>query len=126
MKSLLVLLLAALTLSFAPSVRAHESKASWDDATNIADTLHAQMEKVHAYHERFGAGPSLDNEVEHLRAGIADLDERIQSHRGEPKEAITKAHDLWDLMSTVQSEFRERARRENAEIEVFHDEWRWK
>jgi hypothetical protein len=126
MKNLLALLLAALTLTFTPSLHASERRQSWDDAANIADTLHAQMEKVHAYKERFGDGPGLENEVQHLHMGLADLDERIQSRRGDPKDAVTKAHDLWNLMTTVQAEFRDRARRENTEIVVFHDEWRWK
>ena len=43
------------------------------------------------------------------------------------KEAVTKAHDLWNLMTSVEAEFRDRARHERGiEIEVFHDEWRWK
>ena len=126
MKNLVLLLLAALTLSLSPSAQAFERKYSWDDAANILNTLHAQMDRVHVYNKRFGAGPDLENEVQHLELGIADQDERVQSRRGDPKDAVTKARDLWDLMKTIQAEFLHRAERENVEIEVFHDEWRWK
>jgi predicted nuclease with TOPRIM domain len=127
LKTLLALLLAAGTLSLAPSARAFERKQSWEDAANIANTLDAQLDKVHAWRERYGAGPELQNEVEHLHVGLAELDERIQNRRGEPKEAVTKAHDLWNLMTSVEAEFRDRARHERGiEIEVFHDEWRLK
>jgi hypothetical protein len=125
LKNLLILFLAALTLTVAPAAHAFERKQSWDDAANILDTLHLQMKRVHEYRERFGAGPELDNEIRQLHEGIADLEVRVGTRSGSPKEAVTKSHDLWNLMATVQTQFHDRARRESVEIEVFHDDWRW-
>ena len=125
LRNLLILFLAALTLTVAPAANAFERKQSWDDAANILDTLHVQMKKVHEYRERFGAGPEMDAEIRQLHDGIADLEVRVGTHSGEPKEAVTKSHDLWNLMATVQTQFHDRARHESVEIEVFHDAWRW-
>jgi hypothetical protein len=83
------------------------------------------MDKVHAYRERFGAGPRLQGEIDQLRDGLAVLDEHVQSHRGDPKDVVTQEHDLWNLMTTVQAQLHARAQRESADFEVFHQEWRW-
>jgi hypothetical protein len=126
MKNLLLLFLAALTLTVAPAAHAFERKQSWDDAANILDTLHVQMKRVHDYRERFGAGPEIVGEIQQLHEGIADLEARVGDHHGEAKEAITKAHDLWNMVTTVEVQFHQRARQQSIEIEVFHDEWKWR
>ena len=111
LKSLMLLLLAALALAAAPQAHAFDRKKAWDDATVILHQLQTRLDRVDHWHERLGAGPHLQEDIDQLHAGVRDLYDRIQNRKDDPKNAVSLGHSLTDLMDSVDAKYRERAAR---------------
>jgi len=119
MKKLLLLVISSLAiLTVAPAAHAYDND-KWHDADKTLHQLYLRMDAVKAERDRLGASPKVQDQLERLRSGMADLSLSLRYHKGDPDIAAKQADNLAGLMSRVEEEYQHHKHHDGEVIRVY-------
>jgi hypothetical protein len=106
-----LILLAAIVCGFitlAPAARAFEDDPWHAVDKRIKKDLYPHMAEIDARAHKFGVGPRMHDQIEHLRFGIQQLAAVAHDRDGSPKAALARGEDLEQFAQKIDGEFSDR------------------